>query len=281
MRKKILLTGGAGFVGKQILKHLLNYNVDITLVIRRGTKHTVDEIENVVSIIETNDLFHETSSWWASATSDIDIVINAAWFAEPGSYYTSLKNIDCLRGSLNLAEGCISSGVKKFIGIGTCAEYEISNQPIPHNGSLKPLSIYAASKLATFQMLQQLFDYSGITFAWCRLFYLFGDGEDDRRLVPYIKKNIIQGQKVELSSGNQVRDFIDVSIAGNIIANISLSDQSGPINVCSGNPKTIREHAIEIAKKLDGENLLNFGARKDNPLEPKYIVGVPNWKQSK
>jgi len=281
MRKRILLTGATGFVGKQILNEISKDDVEIVLVVRKGSNNVFNNVENIVSIIETENIFNETVSWWASKCKDIDIVINAAWYAEPGSYYTSISNIECLRGSLNLAEGCIASGVKKFIGIGTCAEYQISNEPIPSNGPLKPLTIYAAAKIATFQILEQLFNSNNISFAWCRLFYLFGEGEDARRLVPYLKKQLTEGKLAKLSSGNQVRDFMNVSVAGKIIADISLSNQSGPINVCSGIPKTIRNHALEIAKEYGNESLLRFGAKEDNALEPEYIVGIPNWETIK
>jgi|TARA_B100001093_G_C26758529_1_gene984566 dTDP-6-deoxy-L-talose 4-dehydrogenase (NAD+) len=281
MRKRILLTGATGFVGKQILNQLSKNDVDIVLVVRKGSDDVFHNIKNLVSIIETEDIFNETSSWWTSKCKDTDIVINAAWYAEPRAYYTSLSNIDCLRGSLNLAEGCLSAGIKKFIGIGTCAEYQTSNHPIPTNGVLKPHTIYAAAKIATFQILEQLFKSNNISFAWCRLFYLYGEGEDDRRLVPYIKKQLIRGKPAKLSSGNQVRDFMNVSVAGKIIGDISLSNQSGAINVCSGIPKTIRDHAIDVAKDYGCKSLLKFGAIEDNPLEPQYIVGIPNWKTSK
>ena len=102
MRKQVLLTGATGFVGKQILKHLVKLDVDIVLVIRTGSKQSFANIKNIVLIIETKNIFKETSSWWASKSINIDIVINAAWYAEPGSYYTSLSNVECLRGSLNL-----------------------------------------------------------------------------------------------------------------------------------------------------------------------------------
>jgi nucleoside-diphosphate-sugar epimerase len=280
MCKRLLLTGATGFVGKQILQHLSKVDVEIILIVRKKSEEEaliLKSIKNVVSIIKTDDMFKESSDWWASKCKDIDIVINAAWYAEPGSYYTSLNNIDCLRGTLNLAEGCILSDVKKFVGIGTCAEYEVSNKPIPHDGPLKPHTLYAAAKLATYQMLDQIFNYHGISFSWCRLFYLFGEGEDERRLVPYITNKLTNGEIAELSSGSQVRDFIDVSIAGQIIGDLALSEKNGAINVCSGEPKTIRRHAIEIAKELKRQDLLYFGAREDNPLEPKYMVGIPNW----
>jgi dTDP-6-deoxy-L-talose 4-dehydrogenase (NAD+) len=111
MRKRILLTGATGFVGKQILNEISKDDVEIVLVVRKGSNNVFNNVENIVSIIETENIFNETVSWWASKCKDIDIVINAAWYAEPGSYYTSISNIECLRGSLNLAEGCIASGL--------------------------------------------------------------------------------------------------------------------------------------------------------------------------
>jgi nucleoside-diphosphate-sugar epimerase len=277
MRKSILLTGATGFVGKQVLKRLLQSDVDITLVTRTGSNYPMERFENVVKTIETDDLFNETSAWWAASCCDIDVVIHAAWYAEPGAYYTSFSNIDCLRGSLNLAEGCVVAGVAKFVGIGSCAEYEISSDPINHDGVLKSCTMYDAAKIATFQLLEQIFNSKNISFAWCRLFYLYGEGEDKRRLVPYIRSQLSLGEFANLSSGYQVRDFINVTAAGSIIADVALSEQAGAVNVCSGEPKTLREHAVEIAKEYGREDLLNFGGRKDNPLEPSCVVGIPNY----
>lgn len=277
MRKRVLVTGATGFVGKQVLKYLLQSDVDIILVIRTGSYHRLETFGKLVKTIETDDLFNESVDWWAASCCDVDIVIHLAWYAEPGAYYTSLSNIYCLQGTLNLARGCVMAGVTKFVGVGSCAEYEETTVPIKHNGTLKPSTIYAAAKVATFQMLEQIFKLNDLKFLWCRLFYLYGAGEDERRLVPYIRKQLSSGQPANLSSGNQTRDFMDVAKAGQIIANISLSYHRGAINVCSGNPKTLREHTIEIAKEYSRVDLLHFGIRDDNSLEPVYVVGVPNW----
>jgi len=50
--------------------------------------------------------------------------------------------------------------------------------------------------------------------AWCRLFYLHGEGEDARRLVPYLRAKLIAGEPAELTSGKQIRDYLDVRDAG-------------------------------------------------------------------
>ena len=94
------------------------------------------------------------------------------------------------------------------------------------------------------------------------MFYLYGEGEDDRRLVPYLHKQLTNGEAVELTSGKQIRDFLDVTEAGRIIAEIALCEKSGPINVCSGIPITVRQLAEQIADKYGRRDLLKFGVRQ-------------------
>lgn len=50
------------------------------------------------------------------------------------------------------------------------------------------------------------------------MFFLCGEGEDERRLVPYLHKQLVKGEAVELTRGKQIRDFLDVSEAGRIIS---------------------------------------------------------------
>ena len=78
---------------------------------------------------------------------------------------------------------------------------------------LKPLSLYAGAKSATYLMLSQWLPKQTVEFAWCRLFYLYGEGEDVQRLVPYLRAKLAAGEIAELTSGNQIRDFMDVSEA--------------------------------------------------------------------
>ena len=109
------------------------------------------------------------------------------------------------------------------------------------------------------------------------MFYLYGEGEDERRLVPYIDKQLFEGNKADLTSGKQVRDFLDVSKAGKIIVDLATGKQQGPFNICSGIPITVRQLAEKIADKYDRRDLLNFGARPDNLVDPQSVIGIPNY----
>lgn len=274
--KTVLLTGAAGFVGKQIFKALSGGNVKIVPVVRSGKESSFQNQPNVLRIISSPDIFQESAGWWAGQCREIDVVIHAAWYAEPGKYLQSSKNMDCLTGSLKLAQGATTAGVKRFIGIGTCFEYDMSTGVLMKDTPLNPLTPYASAKAALYMGLSKWLPEQSVEFAWCRLFYLYGEGEDERRLVPYLHRQLAKGEKVELTGGKQIRDFLDVCKAGRIIANLALGKQVGAINVCSGVPITVRQLAEQIADEYSRRDLLMFGARQENLVDPLCVLGVSN-----
>jgi len=276
MVQKILLTGATGFVGKQIVKFLCEFDVELYLVVRDKDALGSEFHQKVVKKIYTPDLFSKPSEWWEKKCEGIDIIVHAAWYTEPGLYLNSIKNTDCLIGSINLANGATKAGIKRFVGIGTCFEYDLTSGVISIETPIRPGSIYAGTKASLFFTLSNLFASKGIEFCWCRLFYLFGEGDDPRRLVGQIRTKLALREKVELTSGNQIRDYLDVSVAGEMIAETVLSNAIGPVNICSGIPITVRQLAEGVAAEFDGSDLLHFGVRPENPTDPKCVVGIKN-----
>ncbi len=274
MTTTVLLTGATGFAGRQILKALAAQSVKVRLVVREGKPSKIEQPDQIESVLVTPDIFFETSGWLNEICNGVDTVIHAAWYAEPGKYLRSPKNLDCLSGTLALAKACVQAGVRRFVGIGTCFEYDLSIGYLSVDTPLKPTTPYAASKAAAFLALSQYLAAAGVEFVWCRLFYLYGVGEDERRLVPYLRNRLSQGEIAELTSGTQVRDFLDVREAGRLIAEIAQGKQQGPVNVCSGQPITIRQLAEQIADEYGRRDLLRFGARPDNLVDPPCVVGI-------
>lgn len=270
----VLLTGATGFVGRQVLLALGECGVKVRVVVREGTQSRLATSTCLERVVTTQDLFAESDDWWAEACKGVDTVIHAAWYAEPGKYLQSAINLDCLTGTLRLAKGAAHSKVRRFIGIGTCFEYDLTGGILSIETPLRPLTPYAGAKAAAFMALSQWFPLQQVEFAWCRLFYLYGDGEDARRLVPYLRSKLTSGEPAELTSGNQIRDFLDVSDAGRLIVQTALSDEQGAVNICSGVPITVRQLAEQIADEYGCRDLLKFGARQDNLVDPPCVVGV-------
>ena len=243
MTNRTLLTGATGFVGRQVLNVLVEKGKQVRAVIREGKQHSIDNHSAVVEIITSPDIFSESTDWWVNTCKDVDTVIHTAWYAEPGQYLQSPQNLDCLIGTLQLAKGAVRAGIRRFVGVGTCFEYDLSEGKLAINTPLRPLTPYAGSKAAAYMSLSQCLPQQGVEFAWCRLFYLYGEGEDSRRLVPYLRTKLAAGEPAELSSGNQIRDYLDVRIAAQMIVDVALGNIQGAVNICSGKPLTVRELA--------------------------------------
>lgn len=275
MTKRILITGASGFVGQQVLKHISTSDVLVTLVLREGKEFLFAKNPSIESIILTKDLFAETEEWWANILNGIDTVIHVAWYVVPGKYLEAPQNMDCLIGTLKLAKGASKAGVRRIVGIGTCFEYDLSQGLLSVETSLKPLTLYSSAKTALYIALSSWLKERSIEFSWCRLFYLYGEGEHEHRLASYVHKQLQNGKIVELTSGKQIRDYLDVAVAGARIAEIALGTQTGPINICSGNPITVRDFVENIADEYGARNLLKFDAMPDRKNDPPFVVGVP------
>jgi len=270
----ILLTGATGFVGQQVLRALAERGRRVRVAVRDGKQASVAGSAAIESVVSSLDIFAEDEAWWQEACRGIDTVIHAAWYAEPGLYLQSPKNRDCLTGTMHLAQAAIAARVRRFVGIGTCFEYDLSLGRLGVEAPLKPTTPYAQAKVDAFTALSKLLPAQGVEFAWCRPFYLYGEGEDERRLVPYLHAKLKAGEPAELSNGTQIRDFLDVREAGRMIAEAALGPVEGPVNICSGEGVTVRALAERIADEYGRRDLLRFGVRPDNLVDPPVVIGL-------
>jgi nucleoside-diphosphate-sugar epimerase len=268
---RILLTGGTGFVGRQILKRLLARGCSVRMAVRSEFS-VPDEVEQVV----VGDLFAAERSTLKDLCADMDVVCHAAWYAVPSKYLTANENISCLSGTLRLAQAAIAVEVPRFVGVGTCFEYDLRDGYLRTDTTLAPATLYGACKASTYMALSRLMEQEGRSFAWCRLFYLYGEGEDARRLVPYIRSRLAAGEPAELTSGTQIRDYLDVEDAGQMIVDAVLGSHEGALNICSGRPVTVADMALRIADEFGRRDLIKLGARQDTPNDPPCVFGEPS-----
>ena len=276
MTSRVLVTGASGFVGRAVTSNLLKSNLKLRLVSRVGSQFTDEVLDATDRVIQSPDIFQEDADWWASVCEGIETVIHLAWYTKHRDYLYSTKNIDCLIGTLNLARGFARAGGSRFVGIGTCLEYDLRGEKVSVSTALNPLLPYSAAKASAYLNLTQFLGEENISFSWCRLFHLYGDGENANRLFPFLRCGIEKGEVVMIRGSNQVRDYMDVKEAGVLIGKVALSIVNGPLNICSGRPVTIKSVAEGIADEYGKRSLLQFGRLPDDPRNPEYIVGIPS-----
>ena len=272
--EKILLTGATGFVGNKVIRVLQGLGKRVRVVIRPESFTKLINPKNLDSVIYSPDIFAESADWWAKACEGIDTFVHIAWITEPGKYLYSSANLDCLQGTLQMAKGAAKGKIRRFVGIGTCFEYDVKQGMLSTDTPLRPLTPYAGTKAAVFMSLAHWLPLNNIQFAWCRLFYLYGKGEDSRRFVSYVRSKLESGQPAELTEGYQIRDFLEAEEAAHMICEIILSEKTGAFNICSGVPITIRQFAEKLADEYGRRDLLIFGAREENIIDPPCVVGI-------
>ena len=214
---KIFLTGATGFIGSHILKYALSVGHEIIAL--RKTENSKPKF-----------LLEKEPKWICKNLSEIkiedlegiDVILHLAAHSA-NVPYDSLVN--CIQinvfESLDFFEVAKNAGVKNYVVTGSCFEYGKAGERfdfIPVNAPLFPTNAYATSKAMAYLGFQQFALDHPVLINYHRIFHVFGEGEPLERLWPKIRESALNGTDLELTPGEQIRDFVDVSdVAGSFL----------------------------------------------------------------
>jgi nucleoside-diphosphate-sugar epimerase len=216
--------------------------------------------------------FHHPAAW-ADQFAELrpTLLVHLAWHAEPGKYRNDPGNLVDLTASLRLFERAQGWGCVRFVGVGTCLEYATDRGYLGEDVPLDPRCLYSASKASLYLSAAAWARNSGASFAWARLFYQFGPGEDLRRLVPSVVTALLDNRPVALTSGFQVRDYLHVDDVAAAIAQLAINDVTGPFNIGSGRPVRVRDLVGELENQIGRRGLIQYGERPDAHEDPPFL----------
>lgn len=199
--------------------------------------------------------------------------IHLAWYAEPGLYLNSERNLQCHNASLGLFQTLFRTGCPQIVAAGTCFEYDTDFGNLREETPVRPVSLYAAAKLSCFLLGREMAKQSGVRFAWGRIFYPYGPMEDERRLVPSAIKSLLQNKPFPASKGEQIRDYIHVFDVAAAFCRLLEGNADGLFNISTGIPVSVREVLTTIAGLMDRPWLLELGKLPLRNWEPPFICG--------
>jgi nucleoside-diphosphate-sugar epimerase len=241
---KVLITGASGFIGRHCLPLLLEQGYEIHSISRYPLSidpaihwHQVDLLDrlNVTKLMAQIKPSH---------------LLNLAWYAVPGKYWTSLENFKWVQASLDLLQAFKEYGGERVVMAGSCAEYDWQYGYCDESITpLNPRSPY------------------GICKHW-----LYGQFESPNRLVSSVIKSLLSKTTAQCSAGNQIRDFLYVEDVANALVQILGSNLTGAINIGSGMPISIRTLVEYIGTMLDRIDLLQFSSQNDLHQEAPLVV---------
>ncbi len=188
-------------------------------------------------------------------------LLHLAWDVTPGRFVRAPANLDYVAGTMGLARAAAAAGVRRFVGVGTCAEYDWSDggaAPRRETDPVAPDALYGIAKDATRRILQGFFAQEGVSFAWARPFHLFGAGESPLRLVGGLVDALRAGRPFTCRHGQLVRDFIATADAGAALARLVASEVTGPVNIASGEAISLGALCGFAADRLGARALLDL-----------------------
>lgn len=253
--KRILVTGASGFLGRHCVAALAEARHHVVGLSRSG-RSLSGGTESIAC-----DLLDTSSRAEAVRAAEAEILIHLAWHADPRDRWHTLANLDWVSASLGLARAFAASGGKRLVFVGSCAEYDWSHELLSETETpLRPSTLYGAAKAATGMTLAAAAGPLGISFAWPRVFFCYGPGEPQGRLVPDLVAGLSRGERVACTDGEQRRDFMHAADIGRAIAQIALSGVQGPINVATGQDVAVKELIGKVARAMAQADLVNLGA---------------------
>ncbi len=200
-------------------------------------------------------------------------LLHAGWETSHGSYWTSPNNVLWLGVTAALAHAFASTGGRRFVLVGTCAEYDW-HQGVMVEGVTpnRPHTLYGACKLAAHDLLQAMGPELGFTAATGRVFFAYGPRENAQRLIPYISRTLSAGGVAHLTSGRQIRDFLHVDDVARAFLALLNSDANGAFNIGMGEPVRLSEIARILGRISDASDRVLLGARPDRPDDVPVLV---------
>lgn len=270
---RLLISGGTGFVGQNVVPFLCkNHNV-VLVVENYDIPILKTERYKNVTCVTINEL--DTRNF-----ESFDACIH---FASAGVKYgtaTMKEMIDVnIVFSLKLMNFCIKNKTGLFINVGTCLEYKgNSNSLINESREFEPKTDYTSTKTAAYYILNQTAKRSNLPMITIRPFNLYGPYDSLTQLVPSIIIAGIKKQKVDLSPGEQIRDFLhvnDLSYAIEcLLRNQKKLELYSSYNICSSKGISIKDLTFRICSLCNFDrSLYNFGGKPYRQNEDMFFVG--------
>ena len=278
--QKVLVTGGAGFIGSHMVDQLVNKGYGVRVIDNLST----GSLTNIKPLVENGKIDFvkgdiRDTSLVKQTIKDVDVVLH---FAAIASVPFSVENPQVtyetnVAGTLNLLASCARQKVNKFIFTSSCAVYgEPKYLPVDEKHPKCPISPYAESKLAAEHYCLGFHERQLCCSVVMRLFNVYGtrQGLNDYSgvITKFIERSKQKLPLVVYGNGSQTRDFVNVQdVVDVFLASMEKSEAEGEVfNVGSGKPTSINDLAKTILELSGANTTVSYHAPRLGDITNSY-----------
>jgi UDP-glucose 4-epimerase len=257
--KRVLVTGGAGFIGSALVPELQQHGYEVFVLDnlsfgKRKLLNIPDEqfiLADITDRPRVQEIISQIQPHWLIHLAAIHFIP----YCNQHPFESANINI---QGTMNILDAAQKSPqLEKVLFASTAAVYPISDKPTPESTPLNPLDIYGLSKLAGERLLNEFYLQTSIPTMVCRFFNAFGPRETNPHLIPEIHRQVVSGARtVQLGNLDPKRDFIHTSDMSCALRLLLEKFQQGidTFNIGSGLEYSVRE-VVQSFEKALGESI--------------------------
>jgi nucleoside-diphosphate-sugar epimerase len=262
---RVLVAGGAGFIGSHIVDRLMQQSIEVTVLdnLYSGLLENIEQWkENKKFHLVRGDV--RNRELVKRAAENVDAVFNEAAVVSVSRSLEDplLANEVNVGGTLNLLKACLDSGVKRFVQASSASIYgDTETLPVSEDSPRDPVSPYAVAELAAESYARVFHRVYGLETVCLRYFNVYGPRQTFSvysGVTTIFLKQLVQGQRpVIFGDGNQTRDFVYVDdvVEANMLALKTKRGIGDVFNIATGKPHTINELVRNLQQKLGKQRL--------------------------
>ena len=262
---KILVTGANGYLGRGIVKHILDRGNEVV-----ATDIVLDKVDSRAKLVEGNVFDVENPYKYFG---EPDVLLHLAW--RDGFVHNSEKHVNDLPLHYNFIFKCIKEGVKKVCVMGSMHEIGFFEGSINENTPCHPMSLYGIGKNTLRDLVELLAGQNGIEWQWLRGYYIVGNTEYGSSIFSKIVAAEKDGkEEFPFTMGQNQYDFLDYEdFCEQVAAAVSQDKINGIINICSGKPEKLATRVEQFIAENNFKIKLKYGAFPDRPYDSKAVWG--------
>ena len=282
MSKTVLVTGAAGYIGRHVVKALLDFGAEVVAVDIRT--ENIDPRAARKSL----DIFSGDTNLYTELGSP-DVCLHLAW--QDGFKHDADSHIMLLPAHYTFLKDLLDAGLKQLAVMGSMHEIGYFEGEIKEDTPTNPRSMYGIAKNALRDIMALQTAKHQAILQWIRGFYIYGDDRSNHSVFTKIIEAETAKQKTfPFNSGLIKYDFIPVEeLARQLALTVMQTEVSGIINCCSGKPVALKDKVEEFLRNNHYEITLDYGKFPDRAYDSPAIWGntdkidaiVENYERSR
>lgn len=271
--KKAIITGATGAIGTALIKELINDNIEVLVFTRKESERNDNILKHKLVNVEYCSL-SDLANMNNSSNKIYDVFFHLAWSGASGSkrHDSEVQKLN-IQYAIDAVECAHRFGCKKFVGIGSQAEYGRVDVALKSDTPCNPENEYGKAKLEAGIKTREIAHELKMEHNWIRVLSIYGPNDGENSLISYLVKTLQEGNSPEVTRCEQTWDYLYSEDAARAIRLVGEKGIDGKTYVLgSGQAKQLREY-VEIVKNIIAPDVsVGYGKKEYQDKQVMYLV---------